>query len=93
MARSEGYSEGNVPLHTLRAEIDYASAEALTTYGKLGVKVWIYKGEILPGKTVEEAEKARNQRAPRYDNKKDNKDRGGRKPRSRRNYNNKKEGK
>jgi small subunit ribosomal protein S3 len=65
MARSEGYSEGNVPLHTLRAEIDYASAEALTTYGKLGVKVWIYKGEILPGKTVEEAEKARNQRAPR----------------------------
>jgi small subunit ribosomal protein S3 len=48
MARSEGYSEGNVPLHTLRADIDYAHAEALTTYGKLGVKVWIYKGEILP---------------------------------------------
>ncbi|XFA98281.1 30S ribosomal protein S3 [Candidatus Izemoplasma sp. B36] len=50
MARSEGYSEGNVPLHTLRANIDYALAEATTTYGKLGVKVWIYKGEILPSK-------------------------------------------
>lgn len=50
MARSEGYSEGNVPLHTLRANIDYALAEAATQYGKLGVKVWIYKGEILPTK-------------------------------------------
>lgn len=50
MARSEGYSEGNVPLHTLRANIDYALSEAKTTYGKLGVKVWIYKGEILPSK-------------------------------------------
>lgn len=50
MARSEGYSEGNVPLHTLRADIDYGTAEAMTTYGKLGIKVWIYKGEILPEK-------------------------------------------
>jgi ribosomal protein S3, bacterial type len=50
MARAEGYSEGNVPLHTLRADIDYATAEADTTYGKLGVKVWICKGEILPQK-------------------------------------------
>ncbi len=50
MARSEGYSEGNVPLHTLRADIDYGFCEATTTYGKLGVKVWIYKGEILPKK-------------------------------------------
>jgi len=50
MARSEGYSDGNVPLHTLRADIDYAAAEATTTYGKLGIKVWIYKGEILPAK-------------------------------------------
>lgn len=50
MARSEGYSEGNVPLHTLRADIDYSLSEAHTTYGKLGVKVWIYKGEILPAK-------------------------------------------
>jgi len=50
MARSEGYTEGSVPLHTLRANIDYAHAEAMTTYGKLGVKVWIYKGEILDKK-------------------------------------------
>ncbi len=50
MARAEGYTEGNVPLQTLRADIDYALAEALTTYGQLGVKVWIYKGEILPTK-------------------------------------------
>lgn len=48
IARSEGYSEGTVPLHTLRADIDYAWEEADTTYGKLGVKVWIYRGEILP---------------------------------------------
>lgn len=47
MARSEGYNEGQVPLHTLRADVDYATAEADTTYGKLGIKVWIYKGEIL----------------------------------------------
>ena len=50
MARSEGYSEGTVPLHTLRADIAYAWAEADTTYGKLGVKVWICRGEILPEK-------------------------------------------
>ena len=48
MARSEGFSEGTVPLHTIRADIDYAHAEADTTFGKLGVKVWISKGEILP---------------------------------------------
>lgn len=48
MARSEGFSEGTVPLHTIRADIDYALAEADTTFGKLGVKVWISKGEILP---------------------------------------------
>ena len=50
IARSEGYSEGTVPLHTLRADTDYAWEEADTTYGKLGVKVWIYRGEILPTK-------------------------------------------
>ncbi len=54
MARSEGYSEGNIPLQTIRADIDYGFAEALTTYGKLGVKVWIYKGEILPSKKKNE---------------------------------------
>lgn len=48
IARTEWYSEGKVPLHTLRADIDYGSAEANTTYGKIGIKVWIYKGEVLP---------------------------------------------
>src|SRR5574344_1141231 len=57
MARQEGYSEGNIPLHTIRADIDYGFAEALTTYGKLGVKVWIYKGEILPSKNKKEGGK------------------------------------
>lgn len=50
MARTEGYTEGMIPLHTLRADIDYAHKEADTPYGKIGVKVWIYKGEILPSK-------------------------------------------
>ena len=50
IARAEGYSEGTVPLHTLRADIDYAWEEADTTYGKLGVKVWIYRGEVLPAR-------------------------------------------
>lgn len=54
MARTEGYSEGTIPLQTLRADIDYGFAEADTTYGKLGVKVWIYKGEVLPTKKVED---------------------------------------
>jgi small subunit ribosomal protein S3 len=48
MARRDKVIEGSVPLHTLRADIDYAHAEALTTYGRIGVKVWIYKGEVLP---------------------------------------------
>lgn len=63
MARSEGYSEGQVPLHTLRADVDYATAEAKTTYGILGVKVWIYNGEVLPGQTREENIKKANERA------------------------------
>jgi len=50
IARTEGYSEGTVPLHTLRADIDYGFAEAHTTYGRIGVKVWIYRGEVLPAK-------------------------------------------
>ncbi|SFC04774.1 SSU ribosomal protein S3P [Alkalibacterium subtropicum] len=48
IARSESFAEGSVPLHTIRADIDYANEEADTTYGKIGVKVWIYKGEVLP---------------------------------------------
>lgn len=57
MARQENINEGQVPRHTLRADIDYAQNEALTTYGRIGVKVWIYKGEILPGQEmpIEEA--------------------------------------
>jgi small subunit ribosomal protein S3 len=51
MARYEWYREGRVPLHTLRADIDYGTAEAKTTYGIIGVKVWIFKGEVLPGTT------------------------------------------
>ena len=56
MARTEFYKEGNIPLQTLRADIDYGFAEADTTYGKIGVKVWIYKGEVLPAKKVEGGE-------------------------------------
>lgn len=54
MARTEHYSEGNIPLQTLRADIEYGFAEADTTYGKIGVKVWIYKGEVLPTKATKE---------------------------------------
>ena len=54
IARAEHYSEGTVPLHTLRADIDYGTAEADTTYGKIGVKVWIYRGEVLPTKKKNE---------------------------------------
>ena len=54
MARTEFYSEGTIPLQTLRADIDYGFAEADTTYGKIGVKVWIYKGEVLPTKASKE---------------------------------------
>ncbi|KTC99064.1 30S ribosomal protein S3 [Legionella geestiana] len=50
IARSEGYREGRVPLHTFRADVDYGTAEAKTTYGIIGVKVWIFKGEVLPQK-------------------------------------------
>ena len=58
IARTEWYSEGKVPLHTLRSDIDYGFAEANTTYGKIGVKVWIYKGEILPEVKDRKEEKA-----------------------------------
>ena len=54
MARTEFYSDGTIPLQTLRADINYGFAEANTTYGKVGVKVWIYEGEVLPTKTVKE---------------------------------------
>ncbi len=54
IARTEWYREGRVPLHTFRADIDYATSEALTTYGIIGVKVWIFKGEVLPGQERKE---------------------------------------
>ena len=60
IARSEGYSEGTVPLHTLRADIDYGTAEAHTTYGLIGVKVWIYRGEVLPPAKKQAAQEGGN---------------------------------
>ena len=68
MARSEGYNEGQVPLQTLRADVDYAVAEAHTTYGKLGIKVWIYKGEVFnyTPRTLEE-KKPLKPRQPKRD--------------------------
>lgn len=70
MARSEGYNEGQVPLQTLRADVDYAVAEAHTTYGKLGIKVWIYKGEVFnyQPRALEE-KKAPRTRQPKKENK------------------------
>lgn len=60
IARTEGYSEGTVPLHTLRADIDYGTAEAHTTYGLIGVKVWIYRGVVLPTPKKKDAEEGGN---------------------------------
>ena len=71
MARREGYSEGTIPLQTLRADIDYGFAEADTTYGKIGVKVWLYKGEVLP-----EAPQGRRNRRDRKRRGNDNRRRG-----------------
>jgi small subunit ribosomal protein S3 len=65
IARSEGYAEGIVPLHTLRADIDFAKCEASTTYGRLGVKVWICRGEVKPGEKVKDPEAAPEQNRDR----------------------------
>lgn len=62
IARTEGYHEGSIPLHTLRANIDYGVATARTTYGAIGVKVWIYKGEVMPGSVVDKDENVRENR-------------------------------
>ena len=77
IARTESYREGSIPLHTLRADIDYGTAEAHTTYGRIGVKVWIYKGEVLPqapkaavfgeAKPEDRPEPRRDRRGPRKD--------------------------
>ena len=69
IARKEGYSEGIVPLHTLREDIDYALCEAKTTYGRLGVKVWICRGEVKRGEMVKEPEAPKM--APRNDRRRD----------------------
>ena len=79
MARTEGYSEGTIPLQTLRADIDYGFAEADTTYGKLGVKVWLYKGEVLPELREDSRRRPRDNR--------DNRDNKNRKRRDNRNNN------
>jgi small subunit ribosomal protein S3 len=63
MSRSEGYREGRVPLHTLRADIDYGFFEARTTYGRIGVKVWIYKGDVTGTRAERAAQKAARQAA------------------------------
>lgn len=60
IARTEWYNEKSVPLHTLRADIDYGTSEALTTYGLIGVKVWVYKGDILSAKEAQEAVRAKS---------------------------------
>jgi small subunit ribosomal protein S3 len=66
IARSEWYREGRVPLHTLRADIDYATSEALTTYGIIGIKVWVYKGDMLDRNEQPAAEEpAADDRRPR----------------------------
>ncbi len=91
MARTEGYAEGNVPLHTLRADIQYGFAEADTTYGKLGVKVWISNGEILPGKKeakrtfnqpIEQPKGSDRNKKRRFDDRDKKGSRGPRKPRT-----------
>ena len=81
IARSEHYHEGTIPLQTIRADIDYGFAEANTTYGKIGVKVWIYRGEVLAGEKTERGEVAR--RKPRDGERRQRRD-GDRRPR----YNN-----
>jgi len=70
MARREGYKEGKVPLHTLRADIDYGFSEANTTYGIIGVKVWIFKGEILGGMHSVSDTKETNKENTKFENKK-----------------------
>jgi small subunit ribosomal protein S3 len=83
MAREEHYHEGTIPLQTLRADIDYGFAEASTTYGKTGVKVWIYKGEILPLKD-RDPNKPVEEKAPPVRERRERRDRGerGDRPRS-----------
>jgi small subunit ribosomal protein S3 len=77
IARSESYREGSIPLQTLRANIDYGVTTAHTTYGAIGIKVWIYKGELAPGEVVEENENVRTNK-DRGNNRHEGNRRGGR---------------
>ena len=84
IARSESYSEGNVPLHTLRADIDYGFAEADTTYGKIGVKVWINHGEVLDKELkspIREEKREKRERRPRNGERRDRRNNGERRER------------
>ena len=65
IARTEWYREGRVPLHTLRADVDYATSEAKTTYGIIGIKVWVYKGDVKPGEKSAVVEAPETQRKAR----------------------------
>lgn len=90
IARSESYSEGNVPLHTLRADIDYGFAEADTTYGKIGVKVWINHGEVLDKglkSAVCEEKREKRERRPKNGERRDRRNNGERRERQGRNRN------
>ncbi len=86
IARSEWYREGRVPLHTLRANIDYGTAEAHTTYGIIGIKVWVYKGDTLPGEVPaetaprDEERRSRRPRGDRPEGRRAGRGRGGRRP-------------
>ena len=86
MARKEMYKEGRTPLHTFRADIDYCQCEALTKVGLLGIKVWICRGEVLPGQMVQEPEAPKNNMNDRRRNRRGN--RGGNRNNSQRNNNN-----
>ncbi|MBW1605325.1 30S ribosomal protein S3 [Lactobacillus sp. Sy-1] len=77
MARIESYAEGTVPLHTLRADIDYSWEEAHTTYGAIGVKTWIYRGEILPGQAAVNNDIPANNNNRRNNNRRNNNRKGG----------------
>ncbi len=91
IARSESYSEGNVPLHTLRADIDYGFAEADTTYGKIGVKVWINHGEVLEKglkSPIREEKREKRERRPRNGERRDRRNNGERRERQGRNNRN-----
>lgn len=78
MARTEGYSEGNVPLQTLRSDIDYGFIEANTTYGKIGIKVWICNGEVLPGRNISTEREEKKAERKRDNRRGRNNDRRGR---------------